>query len=590
MQALEYPFDASDILQRKRRIRRELLQQDGLIDKKIAIVGGSTVGEVKNILELFLLNAGIRPTFWEGGYGLYFEDIVYDDGALRAFAPDLVYVHTTFRNLANLPCQADSAEAAEAKFAAEAARWAHFWQAALGYGCPVVQNNFEQPDVRLMGNMDAVDAHGLVRFGRRMNEQLAQFAAAHKGLYVNDICWLSAQEGLDKWHDPQMWYAYKYALALDCVPALCHSVAAIAKSVFGKNKKVVVCDLDNTLWGGVIGDDGPEGIELGEETPAGRAHTALQQYLKELSHMGVLLGVCSKNEDALAREGFARADSVLKAEDFVSFKANWEPKHLNLAAAAKELNLLPDSFVFLDDNPAERALVRQSLPGTAVPELAAPESYVRTLDRAGYFEAVGLSADDKKRAQMYHENALRSAASASFADYGEYLRSLAMRAEIGPFRAGQLGRITQLINKTNQFNLTTRRYTEAEVAACMQDEGCITLAGRLEDKFGDNGLVSAIIGRVRGGAVHIELWVMSCRVFKRDLEKAVFDRLVAQCRALGVGRITGRYLPTAKNLFCKDFYATIGFEPTGGSDAGEKDYVFTVPADYAPQCTVIDVQ
>ena len=195
MQALEYPFDASDILQRKRRIRRELLQQDGLIDKKIAIVGGSTVGEVKNILELFLLNAGIRPTFWEGGYGLYFEDIVYDDGALRAFAPDLVYVHTTFRNLANLPCQADSAEAAEAKFAAEAARWAHFWQAALGYGCPVVQNNFEQPDVRLMGNMDAVDAHGLVRFGRRMNEQLAQFAAAHKGLYVNDICWLSAREG-----------------------------------------------------------------------------------------------------------------------------------------------------------------------------------------------------------------------------------------------------------------------------------------------------------------------------------------------------------------------------------------------------------
>ncbi len=590
MQALEYPFDASDILQRKRRIRRELLQQDGLIDKKIAIVGGSTVGEVKNILELFLLNAGIRPTFWEGGYGLYFEDIVYDDGALRAFAPDLVYVHTTFRNLANLPCQADSAEAAEAKFAAEAARWAHFWQAALGYGCPVVQNNFEQPDVRLMGNMDAVDAHGLVRFGRRMNEQLAQFAAAHKGLYVNDICWLSAQEGLDKWHDPQMWYAYKYALALDCVPALCHSVAAIAKSVFGKNKKVVVCDLDNTLRGGVIGDDGPEGIERGEEPPAGRAHTALQQYLKELSHMGVLLGVCSKNEDALAREGFARADSVLKAEDFVSFKANWEPKHLNLAAAAKELNLLPDSFVFLDDNPAERDIVRRELSGVAVPELSAPEGFVRALDRAGYFEVTGLSDDDRKRGDMYRQNALRTQAQQAFGDYADYLKSLEMKAVIRPFDAPHVERLTQLINKTNQFNLTTRRYTQSEVEALVGDKGYITLYASLADKFGDNGITAALIAKLEGDTAAIELWVMSCRVFKRDLEKAVFDRLVAQCRALGVGRITGRYLPTAKNLFCKDFYATIGFEPTGGSDAGEKDYVFTVPADYAPQCTVIDVQ
>lgn len=590
MQALEYPFDASAILQRKRRIRRELLQQEGLIDKKIAIVSGSTVGEVKNILELFLLNAGIRPTFWEGGYGLYYEDVVYDGGALRAFGPDLIYVHTTCRNLANLPCQADGAEAAEAEFAAEAARWDHFWQAALSYGCPVVQNNFEQPDVRLMGNMDAVDARGLVRFGRRMNERLAAFAAARKGLYVNDICWLSAREGLDKWHSPQMWYAYKYALALECVPALCHSVAAIAKSIFGKNKKAVVCDLDNTLWGGVIGDDGPEGIALGEETPAGRAHTALQRYLKELSHMGVLLGVCSKNEDAAARAGFSRPDSVLKAEDFVSFKANWQPKHLNLAAMAGELNLLPDSFVFLDDNPAERDIVRRQLPGVAVPELSAPEDFVRALDRAGYFEVTALSDDDRKRGDMYRQNALRTQAQQAFGDYGDYLKSLEMKAVIRPFDAPHAERLTQLINKTNQFNLTTRRYTQSEVEALVGDKGYITLYASLADKFGDNGITAALIARVDGCEAAIELWVMSCRVFKRDLEKAVFDRLVAQCRALGVQRITGRYLPTAKNLFCKDFYATIGFEPAGENEAGEKDYVFTVPADYRPQCTVIDVQ
>ena len=165
-----------------------------------------------------------------------------------------------------------------------------------------------------------------------------------------------------------------------------------------------------------------------------------------------------------------------------------------------------------------------------------------------------------------------------------------MKAVIRPFDAPHVERLTQLINKTNQFNLTTRRYTQSEVEALVGDKGYITLYASLADKFGDNGITAALIAKLEGDTAAIELWVMSCRVFKRDLEKAVFDRLVAQCRALGVGRITGRYLPTAKNLFCKDFYATIGFEPTGGSDAGEKDYVFTVPADYAPQCTVIDVQ
>ena len=327
---------------------------------------------------------------------------------------------------------------------------------------------------------------------------------------------------------------------------------------------------------------------MGSETPAGMAHTALQQYLKDLAGAGVLLNVCSKNEEAAARAGLRQPAATLREQDFVCFCANWQPKDANLAAMAQQLNLLPESFVFLDDNPAERALVRQSLPGTAVPELAAPESYVRTLDRAGYFEAVGLSADDKKRAQMYHENALRSAASASFADYGEYLRSLAMRAEIGPFRAGQLGRITQLINKTNQFNLTTRRYTEAEVAACMQDEGCITLAGRLEDKFGDNGLVSAIIGRVRGGAVHIELWVMSCRVFKREFELAMFDALAAACLERGVRTILGAYLPTAKNAPVKGLYPSLGFAAVAETPQ-KAEYRYDIPAAYAPKCRCIAV-
>lgn len=588
MQALEYPFDGEALLRKKRALRRELAAQPGLVEKKVAIVSGTTVGEVKNMLELFLLNSGIRPAFWEGPYGLYYESLAFDDGSLAAFAPDVIYIHTSVHNLQNLPCPADSAGAAEEKFAAEAARWQGLWQAAARFGCPVVQNNFELPDVRVLGSFDAVAAQGRVRFVRRMNALAADWAAQHANFYVHDLCWLSASEGLARWCSPAAWYAYKYACDVPYIPTLAHSVACIIKALFGKNKKAVATDLDNTLWGGVVGDDGPEALAMGSETPAGMAHTALQQYLKDLAGAGVLLNVCSKNEEAAARAGLRQPAATLREDDFVCFCANWQPKDANLAAMAQQLNLLPDSFVFLDDNPAERALVRQSLPGTAVPELAAPEGYVRTLDRAGYFEAVGLSADDKKRAQMYHENALRSAASASFADYGEYLRSLAMRAEIGPFRAGQLGRITQLINKTNQFNLTTRRYTEAEVAACMQDEGCITLAGRLEDKFGDNGLVSAIIGRVRGDAVHIELWVMSCRVFKREFELAMFDALAAACLERGVRTILGAYLPTAKNAPVKGLYPSLGFAAVAETPQ-RAEYRYDIPAAYAPKCRCIAV-
>ncbi len=589
MEPLDYPFDAGLILQKKRRLRRQLLEQPGLLDKKVAVLSGSTVGEVLPVLELFLLNEGIRPAFWEGGYGLWYENLLFDDGALAAFAPDILYLHTTVRNVQNFPGPADSPAEAEEKFAAERSRWQTAWQAAAALGCAVVVNNFELPDTRVLGNLSGVDARGAVRFVRRLNEVLAEFAVRTPNFYVNDLNWLSASIGLDRWHSPQMWYAYKYALDTECIPALCHSLACIIKSLLGKNKKALALDLDNTLWGGVIGDDGPEGIRLGEEDPAGRVYTDLQRYLKDLAGAGVLLNVCSKNEEALAKEGFARADSVLKEDDFVCFKANWEPKHQNLAAMAAEINLLPESFVFLDDNPAERALVRRELPGVAVPELDVPEAYLRALDRAGYFEATALSADDRKRGEMYRENARRAAAQSAFGSYADYLKSLAMRAEIGPFDEAHLERITQLINKTNQFNLTTRRYTPAEVAHIAADPGYVTLYGRLTDKFGDNGIVTALIGKKDGAQLDIELWIMSCRVFKRDLEKAMFDRLTDVCRAAGITALTGTYLPTAKNLFVKDFYDTMGFVKTAEND-GVKQYRYEVPAAPAPLCGVIAVQ
>ena len=588
MTPFDYPYDCDVILQKKRRLRRELLTQSGLIPKKIAILSGSTIGEIKPILELFLLHHGIQPEFYEGEYARYYENAVFDDGSLRAFAPDIIYVHTTVQNLSGLPCPADSEVEAEEKLAAEVLRWQSFWDACCSMGAIVIQNNFEFPNVRVMGSFEAVDRRGAVRFVRRMNEALARYAEAHRGFLVNDINYLAAELGLDHWFSPTMWYAYQYALDLSAVPALCASIANIIKSLYGKNKKSIACDLDNTLWGGVIGDDGVQGIQLGEESPSGRAFTALQRYLKLVSQTGVLLNVNSKNEAEIAKSGFSRPESVLHEEDFICFTANWQPKDENLAQMASQLNLLPESFVFLDDNPAEREIVRRRFPQTAVPELTEPEHYVRTLARSGYFEVTSLSADDKKRSEMYRENAQRAQAQAAFSDYSDYLRSLEMKAVIAPFDTAHAARITQLMNKTNQFNLTTRRYTDAEVSACMSDGNTLTLYASLADRFGDNGIVSALIGRVQDGILTIEEWVMSCRVFKRDLELAVFDALIAYCRTHNITGIEGDYLPTAKNAYVRTLYPTLGFSQTAESEEGTH-YRFDIPAESAPLCSVIEV-
>ena len=588
MTPFDYPYDCDVILQKKRRLRRELLTQSGLIPKKIAILSGSTIGEIKPILELFLLHHGIQPDFYEGEYARYYENAVFDDGSLRAFAPDIIYVHTTVQNLSGLPCPADSDVEAEEKLAAEVLRWQSFWDACCSMGAIVIQNNFEFPNVRVMGSFEAVDRRGAVRFVRRMNEALARYAEAHRGFLVNDINYLAAELGLDHWFSPTMWYAYQYALDLSAVPALCASIANIIKSLYGKNKKSIACDLDNTLWGGVIGDDGVQGIQLGEESPSGRAFTALQRYLKLVSQTGVLLNVNSKNEAEIAKSGFSRPESVLHEEDFICFTANWQPKDENLAQMASQLNLLPESFVFLDDNPAEREIVRRRFPQTAVPELTEPEHYVRTLARSGYFEVTSLSADDKKRSEMYRENAQRAQAQAAFSDYSDYLRSLEMKAVIAPFDTAHAARITQLMNKTNQFNLTTRRYTDAEVSACMSDGNTLTLYASLADRFGDNGIVSALIGRVQDGILTLEEWVMSCRVFKRDLELAVFDALIAYCRTHNITSIEGDYLPTAKNAYVRTLYPTLGFSQTAESEEGTH-YRFDIPAESAPLCSVIEV-
>ena len=589
---LEYPFDGEWILKRSKKIKRQLLEEGrDFIHKKIAVLGGSTTHDIIRILELFLLNQGIEAEFYESEYNQYWQDIMFDRPKLLSFAPDLVYIHTSNRNIIGYPEIKDSAEKVDELLAGQYQYFEDMWEKIREvYHCPVIQNNFEYPFYRLLGNQDAVFVQGRISFINRLNERFYEYARIHENFYIHDIGYLASAYGLDKWADPFYWHMYKYAMCMQAVPEFSYNLSNIIKAIFGKNKKALVLDLDNTLWGGVVGDDGVENLEIGQETSLGQVYLEFQNYVKAQKEIGVMLTVDSKNEYENAIAGLSHPEGALCPEDFALIKANWEPKSQNLTEIADEMNLLPDSFVFVDDNPAEREIVRSRVPGVAVPEVGTPETYIRTLDHAGYFEVTRVSEDDRNRNEMYRANLRRSQERKQFIDYREYLLSLEMKAQIRAFEPIYMARIAQLSNKSNQFNLTTRRYTQSDIESFAADKNYITRYGKLEDKFGDNGVVSVVVGRkdVTEKVLHLELWLMSCRVLKRDMEFAMMDSVIEACRSCGIETILGYYYPTAKNAMVKDFYGLQGFTKISEED-GAGIWRFDIPADYEPKNTVISV-
>lgn len=579
----------------KRQMKKALAAQSNLPPKRIAILGGSTTSELVGLLELYLLNCGVQPVFYQSEYNQYYEDIMFGSPALELFKPDVIYLHTTVRNIIKAPSIGAARQDVEALIAETLQRHAVLWdKIAEQYGCPIIQNNFDPPPHRALGNLDGTDSRGLTRFTRELNLHFARAAEQRPGLIIQDIDRLAAEVGLDIWHDPASWLAYKCSPGLDALPRLAQSLAGLLRSLFGKASKCLVLDLDNTLWGGVIGDDGVERIRLGRETAEASAFLAFQEYVKALKERGILLAVCSKNEEASALEGLNHPDSALSPDDFTVIRANWAPKTQGLTAIAETLNIGIDSLVFFDDNPAERELVRQQLPDVAVIEPGGPTgsdvtSFITSLDRSGLFESVKLSAEDLERSRYYAENARRQTVELAHSDYGAYLASLGMEARLGRFIPQYLDRITQLINKTNQFNLTTRRYTLPEVKAAAERTDHVTIYGRLSDRFGDNGLVSVIMGIQQDDAISIDLWIMSCRVFKREMELAMFDALCAEARNRRVRKILGCYSPTPKNGLVATLYAQLGFEHLATDDRGQSTWQFTLAGDYAPKNAHIKV-
>jgi FkbH-like protein len=539
-----------DLLSRRKGIRRRLVRTEGLRPVRIAVLGGSTTNEVVELLDILLLASGFLPAFHQSGYGRYYEESVVDPGGLIAFAPDVVYLHTSYLNVRATPSLDCPESVFQNHVRAEVARYREVWR--------------------------AIEESTPAQIILELNAALAEQSARDARLLLQDNHRLSAELGLRHWFDWARYFNYKILLTPEANVAVARSVAAMIGAIYGKSRKVLVLDLDNTLWGGVIGDDGVDRIQIGRETPVAEAYTAFQEYCLSLHRRGVLLAVCSKNDEAIAKSGFEHPESILKLEHISCFKASWEPKHESIAAIAQALNLGVESFVFLDDNPAERALVRSQIEGIAVPEIGDEVStYASILEQGRYFEPVSLSREDLTRPSMYQANAQRATLEATFASYGEYLESLAMAAEIGRFTPVYLERIAQLTNKTNQFNLTGRRYTLAEIEAIAGDHDFIGIYGRLSDRFGNHGLVSVVLGRRERDELHLDLWLMSCRVLKRDMEVAMLDVLVEYAKAEGVHTLWGYYVPTNKNGIVADHYERLGFEAVR-TDSESKASVWTL--------------
>ena len=557
---------------------------------KLAILGGPTTTQLCWLVQNFLWAQGLDAEIFEGDYGLFRQSILMPDARLDAFGPQIVFFATGCRDLPEGPV----ASMAESDFcgwvAAEAEKWRQLWQLAHErWGAQIIQNLFEIPPWGVYGHYVHQVRVSRERALRELNQALLERAPAH--LIFHDLQMLVVEAGARQWFDPRFYHEAKMPCGPECLPAYAQSVASRILAARGKSKKVLVLDLDNTLWGGVVGDDGIGGIRIGQGSAEGESFLAFQNYAKALSARGVLLAVCSKNDLKNAVEPFEKiAEMPLRLADFSSFRANWDNKADNLRAMAEELNLGLDSFVFVDDNPAERALVRRFLPQVAAPDMPPdPADYVQALARHRFFETVALTEEDARRADYYRQNRERKQMAAAHADVGSFLRSLDMQARVEPIGPANIERSTQLINKSNQFNLTTRRYTLAEIKDKAESRDWATFTISLRDTMGDNGLISVLLARQAGEELAIDTWVMSCRVLQRGVEQLAVEILIGEARKRGCRRLTGCYIPTPKNQMVSGLYETMGFARERADEDGTVHWARTIGQESAARAHCIHV-
>jgi FkbH-like protein len=571
-------FTRTNALDETVRRRLDGSPPPGLTTKpvRLAVLGSSTLAHLHAGIRVACLRRNIYVTTYENDYGQYLQELLDPNSGLHAFEPTAVLLAFDAAHLTQGLHAALSEADANAAFEDICQRLVQCWTLIRdAFGCPIMQQTVLDPFPALLGNNEHRLPGSKSHFVARLNATLRALADAH-GVDLVALDDQVRRDGLATWHDPSLWHRSKQEVSPALSPTYGELVARLIGAKQGRSYKCLVLDLDNTLWGGVIGDDGLDGIVLGQGSALGEGFTAVQEYAKELARRGIILAVSSKNDEANALEPFEKhPEMVLRRTDIASFRANWDDKAANIRAVAEELNIGLDALVFLDDNPFERNFVREQLPMVAVPEVPDddPALVPGVLADAGYFESLSITDDDRQRSAQYQENRAREQLRATATDLDGYLRALDMRMVWNRFDSVGQQRVVQLINKTNQFNLTTRRHTDADVQAVMADPKSFGLQIRLLDRFGDNGIIAIVIGRMLDDeAVTIDTWLMSCRVLGRQVEPTTLNLIAEQARALGAKKLIGEYIPTKKNGMVRDHYAKLGFtvvetRPDGGSIA-----------------------
>ena len=542
---------------------------------RVALLGSSTLKHLVPGIRVAGYRRKLWLDVWEGEYGMYLQEFLDPSSRLYSFKPNVVVMVLDAHHIA----EGDGAD-----FQEVIGNLRHCWVIAKReFGCTVIQQTALPVFPLLMGSNEHRLADSPRERIRRFNMALRQ-AADQEGVQLLAIDDQIAGDGTSAWYEPALWHRSKQEIH----PRVSHIYGDLLVRLIaadrGLSAKCLVLDLDNTLWGGVIGDDGLQGIQLGQGSSMGEAFVAFQRYIMGLKRRGVILAVCSKNDEANALAPFDQhPEMVLKREDIACFVANWEDKPSNLRRIASALNIGLDSLVFADDNPFERNLVRQELPQVAVPEMADdPSFYITTLADAGYSKRFRSPRKiSSATSRQYQANAQRELLRESATDLTTYLKNLKMELIYGRFDEVSLARVTQLINKTNQFNLTTRRYTEAEVRAVMTDPRAVTLQMRLLDKFGDNGIIAILIARAveTNEAVIeavIDTWLMSCRVLGRQVEEACLSLLTERAKELGAQRLIGEYYPTAKMEWSATCTAGSGLRLLVGRRMEAQDFHWTL--------------
>lgn len=542
---------AGSIFQRCRKLHGS--SSEGAL--RVAVLGSYTTTQFTKLLPMTLGRQAFESEIYESAYGQVDQEILHSGSELYRFRPDIVVIvlHEGAMHLSE--CSASPKD----DVATEVARWTNLWSILRSRtNARIVQHNIAVSSFVSMGHLSARVPGSRYRMLHAVNAQLGEHAGAD--VSIVDCERLSAWIGKQKYFDPRYWHLSKQAVALEALPLLVKHTASVISAGMGRNRKCLVLDLDNTLWGGVIGEDGVAGIVLGQGAE-GEAYIAFQEYVLGLKRKGVILAVCSKNNHADAIEPFRNhPDMRLSLNDFAIFVANWSPKAENIQMIAEHLNLGLDAFAFIDDNPVECAAVRQALPDVDVIQLPPdPADFVRTLAEYLCFESAWLTQDDANRTAQYQARAQAHQLEAEASSIEEFHSALLMEAVVSPFHVIDLPRIAQLVGKTNQFNVTTKRHSVAQLQDFMQRPECVHLSLRLRDRLADHGLVGVIIALQEGSSLVIDTWLMSCRVMGRTVEAAMLSVLCREAKLRHCTAIVGTYVPTEKNAAAATVYGQYGF-------------------------------